>query len=153
MNITTIRLGIASVLLSAAITGCDKNSSSPAVEEAKKSAESATTAAQQGASKAVTEAKQAGEKTVTAVKQAGENAVAAATEQAKAADAGVTGVITKAQGLVAEKKYQEALTTLGGLKDTKLSDTQQKVVDGLKEQIQKLMSGDAGKAVGNLLGK
>ena len=153
MKLNQFSAGITGCLLAVAISGCDKSSSNTTVDEVKKSADSAITSAQQGADKAVTEAKQAGEKTVTEVKQAGEHAVAAATEQAKAAAAGVTGTITKAQGLVAEKKYQEALTTLGGLKDAKLSDTQQKVVDGLKEQIQKLMSGDAGKAVGNLLGK
>lgn len=152
MKLNTLNAGIAGCLLAVAISGCDK--SNDAMDAAKKSADSATTAVQQGADKAVTEVKQAGEKAVTEVKQAGEKAVGNVAEQAKAATGGeATAVIAKVQGLVAEKKYQEALTALGGLKDLKLSDTQQKVVDGLKEQIQKLMSGDAGKAVGNLLGK
>ncbi len=148
MKFIKINAGVLGCLLAVALSGCDKNSSSPAVEDAKKSAESATTAAQQGVDKAVTEAKQAGEKVVAETKEAGQKAVATATEQVKAAGGDATAVIAKVQSLVAEKKYQEALTSLGSLKDVKLSDTQQKVVDGLKEQITKLMSSGAG-----LLGK
>jgi len=121
MKFNTLHAGIAGLLLAAAISGCDKNSSNAAMDDAKKTADSATTAVQQGADKAV----------------------GAVTEQVKAAGGEATAVIAKAQGLVADKKYQEALTTLGGLKDVKLTDTQQKVVDELKAQVQKLMSGSA----------
>jgi len=139
MKIQTLSAGVVSCLLMVGITGCDKDSSNKAADNAKSNVESATSAVQQGAEKAAGEVKQAGEKAVDAV-----------TEKAKEAGGEATAVITKAQGQVAEKKYQEALTTLGGLKDVKLSDNQQKVVDELKAQIQKLMSGNA---AGNLLSK
>jgi len=142
MNTKTLRAGIASCLLIAAISGCDKNSSNSVADDAKKMTEGAADSVKTATDKAVTDVKQAGDKAVEAVK-----------EQAKTAGGEATGIIAKAQSLVSEKKYQEALTTLGSLKDTKLTDSQQKIVDELKAQIQKLMSSDAGKSVGGLLGK
>ena len=153
MKFNKLNAAAVGCLLVIALSGCDKNSSNAAMDDAKKATENAATATKEGVEKAVTATKEGVEKAATEVKQVGEKAVEAVTEKAKEIGGEASGVIAKAQGLVTEKKYQEALTTLGGLKDMKLSESQQKVVDGLKAQIQKLMSGDAAKAAGNLLGK
>ena len=153
MKVQNLSVGIAGCLLAVALSGCGKNDSNNAAADVKKSAEGATTAIQQGAEKATTEVKQAGEQAVAEVKAAGDKAVAAVAEKAPATSVEATAVISKAQAEVSEKKYQEALTTLASLKDVKLSATQGKVVEELKAQIQKLMTGGAAGAVGNLLGK
>ena len=142
MKFNKLNAGIDSCLLAVAISGCDKDSSNKAAEDVKKSTEGAASAMQQGA-----------EKAAVGMKEAGQKAVETVTEKAKEAGGEATPVIAKAQSLVSEKKYQEALTSLGSLKDIKLTESQQKIVDELKAQIQKLMSGDAAKAAGNLLGK
>lgn len=91
----------------------------------------------------------------SAQEAAGEVAKQAETAAA-AASATAQTLIDKARGLVAEKKYQDALTVLGQMSNLKLTDDQKKLVESLKSQIQKALAGqavsDGASAVGNLLG-
>jgi hypothetical protein len=87
-------------------------------------------------------------------------AKAAAAESNKLAQAAaqanekVTGIIDTVKKLVSENKYQEALQALTGLAQLNLSAEQQKIVDGLKEQITNALAQKAaGDAVGGLLKK
>lgn len=65
-------------------------------------------------------------------------------------------LIDKAKGLVAESKFADASSTLQQLAGQTLTDEQTKLVDALKEQIQKALSAEAVEnatgGVGNLLG-
>ncbi len=67
------------------------------------------------------------------------------------------GLIDKAKGLVAENKLSEASGALQQLAGRTLTPEQTKLVDGLKEQIQKALAANATEnaagAVGNLLKK
>lgn len=65
-------------------------------------------------------------------------------------------LLTQAQTLVSEKKYEEATSLLQKLSDLELTPEQQKMLDNLKATIQKAIESDAvkegAKAIGNLLG-
>jgi hypothetical protein len=68
-----------------------------------------------------------------------------------------TKIIEAARKLTGENKYDEALKMLGALANSKLTPDQQKMVDSLKEQIQKAMAAkateSATKTVGDLFKK
>ena len=65
-------------------------------------------------------------------------------------------LLTQAQSLVGEKKYEEAGNLLQKLANMKLTPEQQKTLDSLKATIQKALESDAvkegTKAIGNMLG-
>ena len=65
-------------------------------------------------------------------------------------------LLTEAQNLVSEKKYQEAGDLLKKLSDLELTPEQQELLDDLKVAVQKALESDAvkegTKAIGNILG-
>ncbi len=84
-----------------------------------------------------------------AAKEAAANVTAAAQATASDATAKAQELIKQAQSLFTEKKYSEAMTSLQQLSTVKLTAEQQKLVDGLKTQIQAAL---AKSSVGNVLG-
>jgi hypothetical protein len=111
------------------LVGCSKN------EPAALTTDDATKAAEAAKAEAVKTAEAA---KVEAAKVEAAKVEAAKVEAAKAADTGKTqGLIDKAKGLIAESKFSEASTVLEQLTGQSLSGEQTKLVDGLKEQIEK----------------
>lgn len=141
MRIKQVIAGIVACATLAAVSGCKKEEpvSSPAGTENKQAADVVATGVTQAVQAATTEKKPA-----EAVPPTG-------------ADVAQTqGLIDRAKGYVADKKYQEALDTIKQLAGTKQTPEQQKVVDDLKAQIQsalaKAAGPDAASALGGALG-
>ncbi|MCX6928884.1 MAG: hypothetical protein NT154_37590 [Verrucomicrobia bacterium] len=166
MKIKLIVMGVVACATFAAVTGCKKEE--PATEtrapkpaesvpsEPAKAVEAATAAAKQATEQVATGAVSEAAKTVDAAKEAATAATDQAAAQAKAAAQQAQGLIDRAKSLVGDKKYQDALTSLGQLANVKLTPEQQKLVDDLKTQIQsalaKASAGDAASALGGALG-
>jgi hypothetical protein len=95
--------------------------------------------------------------TVTdAAKDMAGQAVAATTNAVDATTSQFTAVVANAKQFIADKNYQGALDELKKISSLQLSAEQQKIVDDLKAEATKLLSGGAAGAVNaanNLLGK
>jgi hypothetical protein len=122
--------------------GCGKQEqASPTTGQEPKPSGSALSDAQKAVGDAAAQAKEAAQK--------------AAGDAAAAAQAKAQSIIDQAKGLVSQSKYQDALNLLQqNLGALKLTPEQQKLVESLKEQIQKALAAsavkDATKAVGDL---
>ena len=151
--------------ISSLLVGCNKQNptSTPSADETQKAAAPAADTMKKAA-----ESTEATASATDAVKQAAESAKATTetvvtdtTQQAEATAAATTSQaqewIDKAKSLIAESKYSEASSVLQQLAALKLTDEQQKLVDTLKEQIQKALAakatGEGASTVGNLLKK
>jgi len=113
--------------------------------------------AQNAAAPAADTVKQAAESAKTTAEAAAADVTKQAQDTAAAASGKAQEWIDKARSLIAENKFSDASSTLQQLAGMKLTDEQQKLVDGLKEQIQKALAAKAtsegASAVGNLLKK
>ena len=177
MKFKQVPIAIAAVL-TLGLASCSKNeTSTTSAEDANKTAEAARVEAAKTAEAANAEAAKTSEaaraeaartseaaraeaaKTAEAAKeQAVKTADAAKAQAAKAAEMSKTQeLIDKAKTLIAEGKFSDASSVVQQLSGQSLTDQQTKVVDGLKEQIQKALAAktadNAGAAVGNLLNK
>lgn len=152
MKLKMIGAGFAACLAAALLGGCgNKETSTTTTPEAQPVAESATTnVAVPEAAPAVAAA---ADTAATVTTQAVAQATVDASQQTPAETTKIQGLIDQAKSLVDQKKYQDALDSLKQLASLKLTAEQQKLVDDLKAQIQKLMSSDAAKSVGGLLGQ
>ncbi len=158
MNAKRLFYGWAACAVIGLASGCGKEDSAPPPppkSESKPATEKLATEAQKAVSTAATEIKQTATTAATQAKQAAEKVGADVAKQADAATTQAQGLIDRAKSLITEKKYQDALTTLKQLGSAKLTPEQQKLVDDLKIQAQKLVAGqaasDAAKSVGGLL--
>ena len=129
------------------LPGCTKQepTATPSTESGVKAADSSAT----DLTKTVETAKATAEKVVTdASKQVQATAAAASSK--------VQELLDKAKKLVAENKYQDASAIIQELTGYQLTPDQQKLVEGLKAEIQKALANKAtsegASAVGNILG-
>jgi hypothetical protein len=178
MKLKQISLSVAA-MLALGLAGCNKNEPAmTSADDAAKTAETARIEAAKVADAAKDEAAKNAEaarveaaKTADAAKaeaartaEAAKVQAAKTAEAAKAADAAkaeadvkVQGLIDKAKGLIAENKLSDASTVLQQLAGLSLSPDQAKLVNSLKEQIQKTLTAkaadNAAGTVGNLLKK
>lgn len=138
-------------VVAVALLGCGKKEEAPPPAPAKSEGSKLMDAANDAGKQVVDaarevgqqvgeKAKEAGQAVGEAVKNVSQDINSAAKSALGDSTAGVTAkyqeVVAKAQALLKDAKYEDALNSLKGLADLKLSPEQQKVVADLKTQIQ-----------------
>ena len=149
MKINNSLIAVAVCTAAITIAGCSKSETPAPVKDA-------TDAAKGMAEKAADSAKDMTGKATEAVKDVAGKAVAAVTNAVSDATGPFADGIASAKKMIADKNYQGALGELTKLSSMKLSDSQTKIVDDLKAEVQTLISkstGGATDAVKGLLGK
>ena len=141
MKTNSIISGVAACLLAVSLTACDK---------AKTSMDDAAGKAKDVAGSAVDATKDAAGKAVDTMKDAAGSAM---TNAMAAVSSPFTDGIAAAKKAMDDKNYQGALDELNKLSSMQLTPDQQSIVDGLKAEATKMLSGaaagaaDAAKAV------
>jgi len=133
-----------------------KDAAAKAVETAKDATGKAVDSTKEVAGKVADSVKDTAAKATDAVKDAAAKLTDTTPSATDSVTAKFTEAVTNAKQFITDKNYQGALDELKKLSDLKLSDDQQKIVDGLKAEAQKLLSAGADSAVDaakNLLGK
>ncbi len=146
----------------ALLAGCGKDEQTPAgtTSTTPTTAESVTKAAGEAVKTAVDTASTEAKKAVETVKTNAEQIAKDASAQVKTAVDGAASkfdsLYQQAKSYVAEKKYQDSLSVIQQLSNLKLTPEQQKLVDDLKAQVQKLIGEQATKeatsTLNNILG-
>lgn len=144
-------------------SGCSKSDQTPAGDST--ATDSSATGAisstmndlKQNAADAANDVKDAANKAVENTKRAAQNFAAETNNKVQNVKAEAQSLIDKTRSYISEKKYEDALASLKQLSNFSLTPEQQKTVDDLKAQLQKLMTGagftNAASAVGNLFKK
>jgi len=151
--------------LIAIVAGCgqkDQTASTEATTESKtestlSSVSAAASEAKETAKQAATEVKQTAEKVAADVKQTAQETTAAAGNKIATLKAEAQNLIDKTKTLINDQKYQDALNSLKQLSNLSLTPEQQKTVNDLKAQLEKIMSSqvvtNAASALNGLLKK
>ncbi|MBW8864252.1 MAG: hypothetical protein JF609_04885 [Verrucomicrobia bacterium] len=125
-----------------------KDATAKAIDTAKDATGKAVDTAKDATAKAVDSTKEVAGKVADTVTDATVKATdavkgALTPSATESATAQFTQVVADAKKMIADKNYQGALDELKKLSDVKLTDDQQKIVDDLKAEAQKLLSAGA----------
>jgi len=148
MNIKLIIVSLCAGSLT--LTGCSKKEE-PAPAPAKPEGSALIDSAKQAGQNAVNAAKDAGQAVADKAKEVGQQVGDAAKTALSGATDSATAkyqeVMAKAQSLLKDAKYDDALNSLKSLADARLTPDQQKTINDLKAQIEKAWQ--ASKAAGS----
>jgi hypothetical protein len=162
MNAKCSFIAVACTALLTLVCGCNKSDQSMAPEKATPDSStgaisSAVTDLKEQAREAAANVKATADAAVENTKQAAQNLASATNSKVESVKAEAQSLIDKTKAFISEKKYEDALASLKQLSNLSLTPEQQKAVDNLKAQLQKLITSgavtNAASAVGNLFNK